>query len=143
MTSYTHVAAEHHLSASSISLTIQFANGTALDYVNLEGTTVLNVTESVVEVEANWFGDLAYVISIAGVHEDVGGSWEYWVNGERPSVAANKYQLEDGDSVLWKQPVPGETNMTGPLDSSIPIAIGATSFLGVGYLVIIYLRTKW
>ncbi len=27
--------------------------------------------------------------------------WQYWVNGTQPMVAADKYQLKGGESVLW------------------------------------------
>jgi hypothetical protein len=28
--------------------------------------------------------------------------WQYWVNGELPMVAADKYRVKSGDRVEWK-----------------------------------------
>jgi hypothetical protein len=141
LVNHTFMVKGHHLSAESISLTIQFSNSSVLTFDNLVGTTVFNVTKSVVEVETDFGG--AYVVNIAGEHEDVSGSWEYWVNDVRPPIPANEYQLEDGDSVLWKQRVPDEPTPLGPLNSAHLFTIGATSILGIGYLIIIYLRSRW
>ncbi len=136
------VSSGHHLSSTGISLSIHFANGTILSYEHLEGTTVLNVTESVVEVDVEWYGNLAYVESIAGVHEDDGGYWQYWVNDELGPVAANMYQLENGDSIDWKQPSLTETTPPNSFDNALIVTIGATCLLGIGFLLIIYLRVR-
>jgi len=136
------VSSGHHLSSTGISLSIHFANGTTLSYEHLEGTNVLNVTESVVEVGVEWYGNLAYVVGIAGVHEDDGGYWQYWVNDELGPVAANMYQLENGDSVAWKQPSLTETTLPGSFDNALLVTTGATSLLGIGFLLIIFLKVR-
>ncbi|WP_025689636.1 DUF4430 domain-containing protein, partial [Paenibacillus zanthoxyli] len=46
-----------------------------------------------------------YVYAIDGLAEYDGGpesGWKYFVNGNEPSVGADKYVLQDGDEVLWK-----------------------------------------
>ncbi|AKG37543.1 hypothetical protein VK70_01705 [Paenibacillus durus ATCC 35681] len=46
-----------------------------------------------------------YVYSIDGLAEYDGGpesGWKYFVNGNEPSVSADKYMLQAGDEVLWK-----------------------------------------
>jgi hypothetical protein len=143
MTTFTQMTSGHTLASSNISLSLHFGNGTIVTYDDLEGTTVLNVTESVVEVGVEWFGDLVYVESVAGVHEDDGGYWQYWVNDELGPVAANVYQLEDGDVVEWKQSMQTNTTTTiADFDSSVFAVIGVSSVLGIGFLFIMYVRTK-
>ena len=49
-------------------------------------------------------GTPSYVTSINGVGEGLAGSasgWMYMVNDEVPQVAANEYELKDGDAVVW------------------------------------------
>ena len=144
LTTFTQSTSGHTLASSSITLSLHFGNGTIVMYNDLEGTTVLNVTESVVEVQVEWFGGLVYVEGIAGVHEDNGGYWQYWVNNELGPVAANVYELEDGDVVEWKQSLQNDTTTTTPadFDSSIIPIIGVSSVLGIGFLFIMYIKTK-
>ena len=89
------------LAAEDITLTIDFGNGTAREFNDLNGTTVLEVTSSVLEVEVQWFGPLAYIKSIEGLTGEGEYGWEYWVNGEFASIAVNLYSLENGDIVSW------------------------------------------
>lgn len=35
-----------------------------------------------------------------------GKYWQYWVNGELPMVAANNFQVKEGDIVEWKFEIP-------------------------------------
>ncbi len=49
-------------------------------------------------------GDIAYVRGIGDVWERDKGplsGWEYFVNGERPSVGAGQCILQPGDKVQW------------------------------------------
>ena len=129
------------LPASDITLNIDFGNGTTVTFNGLNGTTALNVTESVVKVETNWAGDLAYVVSIDGVSQDQNHWWQYWVNGNYASVAANWYSLQDGDSVLWNRTVFGSQNTTSTdIDSTLiagGILLGAG---GLGFMLLLYIR---
>ncbi len=98
-------ASEMQTVATGISLTIDYGNGTVVSFNGLEGQTVLNITQSVADVQVDWFGDLAFVIAIDGVSNDADSNkwWQYWVNEEYASVACNKYQLSDNDSVIWRR----------------------------------------
>ena len=131
------------LSALGITLRIDFGNGTTVTFNGLNGTTVLNVTDSVVDVETNWAGELAYVVSIDGVSQDQNHWWQYWVNGNYATVAANWYSLQDGDSVLWNRTVFGSQNTTSTdIDSTLiagGILLGAG---GLGFMLLLYIRTS-
>ncbi len=91
------------LTATNISLQIDFGNGTVLTHQGLTGSDVLSITESVLSVEVSWYGEMAFVESIAGVanNQVEGRWWQYWVNGELGPVAANTYEVGDDDSIAW------------------------------------------
>ena len=127
------------LAAEGITFTIDFGNGTILDYNNLNGTTVLNVTSSVLDVEVEWFGTLAYIRGIAGLVGEGAEGWEYWVNGEFASIAVNLYTLEDGDSLLWRYTSPEPEQEYDP--TFIPGAI-LVSLSGMGFMAIVYVQTS-
>ena len=129
------------LSALGITLRIDFGNGTTVTFNGLSGTTVLNVTDSVVDVETNWAGDLAYIVSIDGVSQDQNHWWQYWVNGNYATVAANWFSLQDGDSVLWNRTVFGSQNtISTDIDSTLiegGILLGVG---GLGFMLLLYVR---
>lgn len=147
---YSVDASLHVIASTNIDLTIHLDNGTVLTFNDLEGENVLDITESVVEVETQWTGGLVFVTSIAGVENSPNDGlwWQYWVNDELGSVAANLYHLQDGDKVSWKILPPEQTTedgqaLGGQIDNSLVLGIGVTSFIGVGFLFIVYLRLKW
>jgi hypothetical protein len=134
------------LAVDGITLEIDFGNETTITFTNLNGTNVLNVTESVVDVEKEWYGDLVYVTAIGGVRNDVGKGlfWQYWVNDELAPVAANKYNLEENDLISWRRVSPEEnttdSSTTQELDFSllgwaIFLSILGASFLGFLYMM--------
>lgn len=90
-------------SATNISLQIDFGNGTVVNHQGLTGSDVLGITESVLSVGVSWYGNMAFVESIAGVvnNQGEGRWWQYWVNGELGPVAANAYLVSDSDSIVW------------------------------------------
>jgi len=119
-----------------------------LEYHALSGTTVLNVTASVVPVEYEWYGDLVFVTSIAGVPNDSerGLWWQYWVNGELGPVAANKYVLNNKDLVEWRRS-PADTDgedMTDTtiMDPSLYPGIVVTIAWGLLILVVLLIRRR-
>lgn len=122
----------------NVSLSIDFGNGTLSAYDNLQGSTVLNVTESVVAVEYEWYGDLVFVTSIANVSNDAdqGLWWQYWVNGEIGSVAANQYTVEKGDLIEWRL---GPTEVP-PAETDWSLLIGLSIVLAAALLFLILLR---
>ena len=132
-------SSEYIVAAEGITLTIDFGNGTIREYSSLNGSTVLDVTSSVLDVEVQWFASLAYIRSIEGKVGEGEYGWQYWVNDEFASVAVNLYILEDGDTVLWvfSSPVPG----TQQDPTLIPGAI-ITAASGFGFIAIVFFQTK-
>jgi hypothetical protein len=136
--------------ASGISLQIDYGNGTTSIYDEVAGSNVLEVTESVALVQADWTGDLAFVYSINGVSskEETGLWWQYWVNSEFASVAANLHVVQDNDTVVWRltdsqveQPTTTQPDGPGQFGSLAFVSAGLGS-LGIGFLVALYLMRK-
>ncbi len=127
--------------ATGITLSVDFDNGTILNYSSLTGSTVLNLTNSVVDVEVQWTGGLAFVTAINGIKQDQHHWWQYWVNGEYGTVAANLYELNDGDSIEWKRTSSAySTARVNALDYSLITGSIIISASAVGFLLVLY---KW
>ena len=135
-------ASSHEIAATGVSLHLDFGNGTVLDFHDIEGTNVLNVTESVTEVGVLWYGDLVFVTSIAGVsnNESAGLWWQYWVNDELGPVAANKYQVQNGDSVYWRRILPETEPTDQPTDYTLIGAAAVLAVIGFGFLFFLSTR---
>jgi len=134
-------------SATGISLNIDFGNGTVHEFQNLEGTNVYEVTDNVTTVEAEWFGDLAYIFSISKVDENDNSDlyWQYWVNGELGATAANKYILQDGDFVQWKlssQALNSNTSNNSEPDYSLIIGGGVLGSVMSLVLIALWLNNR-
>ncbi|MFX1578870.1 MAG: DUF4430 domain-containing protein [Promethearchaeota archaeon] len=127
--------------AEGITLTVDFGNGTIIDYNNLNGSSVLNVTSSVLDVEVEWFGPFAYIRGIEGLSGEGAEGWEYWVNGEFASIAVNLYTLEDGDSILWKYTSP-EPQTQPQYDPTFIPGVIIVALSGMGFIAIIYVQTS-
>ncbi|MFW9982744.1 MAG: DUF4430 domain-containing protein [Candidatus Thorarchaeota archaeon] len=127
------------IAAESISLSVDFGNGTTAFFDNLTGSNVLEVTSIALNVEVQWYGPLAYVRGIEGIIGEGVHGWEYWVNGEFASVAVNLYTLEDHDSVEWIYTSPEPQNLPDP--SLVP---GASFVLiaGIGFIALVYVQTS-
>ena len=133
--------------ASGVMLQIDYGNGTTVVYDEVAGSNVLEVTESVALVQAEWTGDLAFVYSINGVSskEETGLWWQYWVNGEFASIAANLRVVQDNDTIAWRftdsqveQPTttqPDDPGQFGPLF----IASAGLGSIGIGFLLALHL----
>ena len=132
----------HEIAATGLSLHLDFGNGTVLDFHDIEGTDVLNVTESVTEVGVVWYGDLVFVTSIAGVsnNESAGLWWQYWVNDDLGPVAANKYQVQDGDVVSWRRILPETEPTDQPIDYTLIGAAVVLAVIGFGFLFFLSTR---
>ena len=128
-------------SAVGISLTIDFGNGTVADYTGLSAANVYNLTTAIFDVDARWAGNRVYIDAIDGVSQDEIHGWQYWVNGDYATVAANLYTLDDGDFVLWNRTISGFQNQTEPdltaLFGGLLIAAG-----GLVFLALLYWRTR-
>ncbi|MBS3795464.1 MAG: DUF4430 domain-containing protein [Candidatus Thorarchaeota archaeon] len=143
-TNTAHRSISNHIpAATGITLTIDFGNGTELIYPKVEEQTVLDATENVTSVDVDWYGDRAFVISIAGVANDAesGLWWQYWVNGELGSVAANKYQLDNNDTVTWRRIPPTYSTPTqNNNDSSTLVALAILPVIGILVISIFHFR---
>jgi hypothetical protein len=127
------------LAADDISLTIDFGNGTILQFDNLTGSTVLDITSSTFDIVVEWFGPFAYVRSIEGLVGAGENGWQYWVNDVFASSAVNLYTLDKGDHVLWMYSSPVPQSQEDP--TLLPgIFVVATS--GLGFIAIVYGRTQ-
>lgn len=137
------VCADSVPSATGIDLTIDFENGTILNFSGLNGTNVLNITASVIDVESQWSGNLAFVTAIGGVSQDESHWWQYWVNGEYASLAVNWYNLEDGDLIEWKRSSSRYTG-TESQDFDYSLVIGGIVLFsgGIVFLLLMYYRTS-
>jgi hypothetical protein len=89
----------------SVTVIIDYGNGTVNQYVNANGSNVLEATSSVADVVVTWYGSLAYVAAINGVTSDPTSSvfWQFWVNGNLAAFAANVMGLSSGDTVTWNR----------------------------------------
>ena len=124
-----------------VNLEIDFGNGTVVSYANANGTNVLEATASKVELVVEWYGSLAYVVEIDGVHNDAAAGlfWQYWVNGDRAPFAANQMIVAANDTIEWKRApstfTSTETNtVPQQLDSSLIMGTILTVILGPIFL---------
>ncbi|TFH07332.1 MAG: DUF4430 domain-containing protein [Candidatus Thorarchaeota archaeon] len=126
--------------STGIDLIVDFGNGTVAYHSGLTAPDVYNLTISLFEIDAVWAGDRAFINAIDGVHQDETHGWQYWVNGNYASIAANLYILHDGDSVLWNRTISGYQNPTEP---DLTIIVGGTilAFGGFVFLALLYRRT--
>ncbi len=126
--------------AIGIDLTIDFGNGTVTNYTGLSATNVYNLTTAIFDVDARWAGDRVYIDAIDGVSRDEIHGWQYWVNGNYATVAANLFTLDDGDFVLWNRTISGFQNQTEPDSSAL---IGGLLIAGGGlvFLALLYWRS--
>ncbi|NWF96808.1 MAG: DUF4430 domain-containing protein [Candidatus Thorarchaeota archaeon] len=123
--------------AVGVTLGLDFGNGTVISFSDLEGTDVLNLTQSAVEVTVSWTGDLAFVTSIAGVtNMPVEGRWwQYWVNGVFGTVAANKHRISDGDHVVWK--LTASAFSTENTEAPEPLLLLLTALVAVSFALVL------
>lgn len=124
--------------AEGITLTVDFGNGTTLEFSNLNGSNVLDVTSEVLSIQIQWYGPLAYIRGIEGVVGQGEYGWQYWVNGEFASTAVNLYSLDDSDTVSWVYSSPAPATQEDP--SFIP-GIVLVSASGFGFIAIVYVQT--
>ena len=123
---------------TSISLQIDFGNETMLDFEELSGDNVYEVTDSVVEIEVDWYGNLVYVHTIEGVSNSQEEYWQYWVDGEYATEAANTYSLRGNETIVWRLTSALMTSESSDFDESLLIGIPVVSLLGIVILVVLY-----
>jgi len=135
----------HHSSQMvfGVTVSIDFDNGTSSTRIGVQAADVLSATQAVEQVELQWYGDSVFVTAIAGVQNDAAAGlwWQYWVNGQLGPVAANKYQLQDNDSVQWRREASHmNTDSAGSIDLDVLIGATAVGALGISFLGILYRR---
>jgi hypothetical protein len=124
--------------AEGISVSVDFGNGTILEFNDLNGSTVLDVTSEVVNVQVQWYGPFAYIRGIEGIVGEGQNGWQYWVNGEFASIAVNLYSLEDGDTVDWVYSGPVSQSQEDP--TLLPGTLFVSIF-GLGFIAMVYFQT--
>lgn len=80
---------------------------TSLSVEFSQGDSVAAATMKALEgnFRASGSGDSIYFSRILGVAEKSAGplsGWNYYVNGQKPSISAGAYHLKEGDVILWK-----------------------------------------
>ncbi len=134
------VESRYQPAATGVSLSVDFGNGTITNHTGLSASNVYNLTIIIFEVDARWAGNFVYIDAINGVYRDEIDGWQYWVNGEYATVAANLYALQDGDVVLWNLT---SSQYNGSEEPDYTSVIGGT-VLGIGaiiFLALLYRRT--
>ncbi len=126
------------IAAEGITLTVDFGNGTIREFSGLNGSNVLEVTSSVLDVEVRWFGTLAYIKGIEGLIGEGEYGWQYWVNDEFASIAVNLYSLENGDTILWAFSSPAPGTQQDPTFIPGVVIISASGF---GFMALAYIQT--
>jgi hypothetical protein len=84
---------------------------------------------------------MAFVESIAGVVNNQAGRrwWQYWVNGELGPVAANAYQVSDGDSIVWQYTGSQAEDLEGKGPNSTQLYEALIlAGLGLGFLAMLF-----
>jgi len=95
--------------AYNVTVIIDYGNGSIETFTGIDldspNTTVFHALLLVASVEYHYEGPYVFVDAINGVRNNENNNnrwWQYWVNGELPMVAANKYYLNSNDIVEWK-----------------------------------------
>ncbi|NHJ13232.1 MAG: DUF4430 domain-containing protein [Candidatus Thorarchaeota archaeon] len=140
------VGSQYILAGSNVTLTVDFGNGTITTFSNLAGPDVLAITESVLKVETEWAGGFAFVNSIEGISNSLedGLWWQYWVNGDYGQIAANQYEIQDNDHVLWNRTRSAVNTDSYPENTTELLAFGMLlAALASGFIILVrYLMKK-
>jgi hypothetical protein len=128
------------IAAEGITISVDFGNGTTLVFDDLNGSTVLDVTSEVLDVQVQWYGPLAYIRGIEDIVAAGQSGWEYWVNGEFASIAVNLYTLADSDTIEWVYTTQSSQTQL-PHDPSLVPGIILVAVSGFGFISIVYFQT--
>lgn len=86
-----------------VDLIIDYGEGKIATYSAVYGNTVYDVLKHVEEDLAVEKYDFGILISSIGEYENSKDfAWMYYVNSQVGEVAADKYELQDGDVVEWR-----------------------------------------
>jgi hypothetical protein len=69
-----------------------------------EGSSALDATKQVADVETSGEGEMAFVTSIDGKEADQAKKefWELVINGKSSQVGAGVYKVKSGDEIKWQ-----------------------------------------
>jgi hypothetical protein len=90
-----------------VSASIDYGNGTITTFEDVylfRNATALDALRAVVEsiTTGYWLGWGAIVTSVNGLDNEGLLGWQYWINDEWGTVAADLTTLINGDQVKWK-----------------------------------------
>jgi len=90
-----------------VSVSIDYGNGTVTSFEDVylfRNATALDALRAVVESITTdyWLGWGAIVTSVNGLENEGLLGWQYWINGEWGTVAADLTTLINNDQVEWK-----------------------------------------
>lgn len=70
----------------------------------LEFLTRLDAIDANLDLATQDYGDMGILVTSMGGHTNGtdGNYWQYQVNGAVPMVGADKYTLQDGETILWE-----------------------------------------
>ena len=88
-------------------MSIDYGNGTVTSFEDVylfRNATALDALRAVVESITTdyWLGWGAIVTSVNGLENEGLLGWQYWINGEWGTVAADLTTLINNDQVEWK-----------------------------------------
>lgn len=129
------------IAAEGITLSVDFGNETTITFNDLNGSTVLEVTSEVFDVQVQWYGPLAYIRGIEGVVAGGQSGWEYWVNGEFASIAVNLYTLSNGNIIEWVYSTAG-SSIQSQQDPTLFPGVAFVLVSGIGFMAIVYIQTS-
>jgi len=134
------VESQYQPAATDVALSVDFGNGTVIHHSGLNASNVFNLTTKFFDVDVTWAGNLVYINAIDGIYRDDIHGWQYWVNGEYATVAANLYTLQDGDVVLWNLT---SSQFQGSEEPDYTSLVGGTllGIAGIIFLALLYRKT--
>lgn len=74
----------------------------SVTYEGVEGKTAFDLLKESHQVDSQQYDFGVMVKSIDGKASDASKYWLYYVNGEQPSVGADKYETKAGDTIEWR-----------------------------------------
>lgn len=144
VTAYTISTSSFERTATNIELIIDYGNSTQQVITGISGLTAfdaLDQSASIIYTQHNYG---RFVTAINGISNNANGNgryWQFWVNNELAPIAADFYELTDGDQVLWKYCSPENAHTGSPLNDFnllaglILIAFFAGLLIGIVLLV--------
>ncbi len=85
-----------------ITLIVDYANGTIRTWEDFElsdyNTTAFDALKKWCDIEYTDYGDMGILVESV---DHIRGNWRYSINDEFPGVSANKYNLQNGDTIKW------------------------------------------